>query len=66
MIESTRMLLEWLGHRRGQPAAVAAARDLSVAVTAALADPSVRTGDIRGSGTTAAFTRAVVRALDDV
>jgi 3-isopropylmalate dehydrogenase len=63
MIESTRMLLDWLGHRRGQPAAVAAAADISKALTAALADSAARTGDIRGRGNTAAFTRTVVDNL---
>jgi 3-isopropylmalate dehydrogenase len=63
MIESTRMLLEWLGHRRGRPAAVAAAADITRALTAALADPAARTGDIRGRGTTATFTQAVLANL---
>jgi 3-isopropylmalate dehydrogenase len=63
MIESTRMLLEWLGHDRGVPAAVAAARDMSRATTAALADAASRTGDIRGTGTTESMTRAIVAAL---
>ena len=64
MIESTRMLLEWLGHDRGVPRAVAAAQAMSRATTAALADPAARTGDIRGSGTTSTFTEAIVRAIE--
>jgi len=63
MIESTRMLLEFLGVSRGRPEAVAAAADISKAVTAALADPKARTGDIRGTGNTATFTRAVLDNL---
>ena len=63
MIESTRMLLEWLGHDRGVPAAVAAAKDMSRATTLALADPASRTGDIKGTGTTASMTQAIVAAL---
>ena len=63
MIESTRMLLEWLGHDRGIPAAVAAAKDMSRATTKALADPAARTGDIRGTGTTASMTNAILAAL---
>jgi len=63
MIESTRMLLEWLGHDRGVPAAVEAARDMARATTQALADPASRTGDIRGTGTTASMTQAIVAAL---
>ncbi len=63
MIESTRMLLEWLGHRRDRPTAVAAARDIARGLEAALADPAARTGDIRGRGTTATFTQAVLANL---
>jgi 3-isopropylmalate dehydrogenase len=63
MIESTRMLLEWLGHSRQRPAAVTAARDISSALIAALADPMARTGDVRGSGDTTTFTQAVLRKL---
>jgi len=63
MIESTRMLLEWLGRDRGVPAAVAASKDIERATTKALADPASRTGDIRGTGTTASMTRAIVEAL---
>src|SRR5206468_6710494 len=44
MIESTRMLLEWLGHDRKIPAAVAAAQAMSRATTAAIANPATRTG----------------------
>jgi 3-isopropylmalate dehydrogenase len=64
MIESTRMLIEWLGHNRKRPEAVAAARSMSRAMTAALADPKARTGDIRGTGNTAAMTQAVIRGIE--
>ncbi|HET9577400.1 MAG TPA: isocitrate/isopropylmalate family dehydrogenase [Usitatibacter sp.] len=63
MIESTRMLLEWLGHRRGQPNAVSAAAAMSRATTQALADPAARTGDIRGHGNTASMTQRIIAAL---
>jgi len=63
MIESTRMLLEWLGNNRGIGAAVDAAQAMSRATTAALADPQSRTGDIRGTGDTASMTRAIIAAL---
>lgn len=63
MIESTRMLFDWLGHSRGNEGAVRMASSMSRATTAALADRSARTGDIRGSGNTAAFTQAVLRHL---
>ena len=71
MIESTRMMFEWLGHSRGNAAAVRMAASMSRATTAALADPKARTGDIRGRGNTATFTQAVAarsarsEAVDD-
>ena len=64
MIESTRMLLEWLGHDRKIPAAVAAAQSMSRATTAALANAQTRTGDIRGTGTTRSMTEAIVRGIE--
>ena len=63
MIESTRMLFEWLGHSRQRPEAVAAGQSIGAALAVALADPAARTGDIRGQGTTRTFTDAVLRAL---
>jgi len=63
MIDSARMMFEWLGHSRGNQAAVRMADAMSRATTAALADPAARTGDIRGRGTTATFTAAIVRNL---
>ena len=63
MIESTRMLLEWLGHRRGQPNAVAAARAMSLATTEALRDPAARTGDIRGHGSTRSMVSRILSGL---
>jgi 3-isopropylmalate dehydrogenase len=64
MIESTRMLLDWLGRDRKVPQAVAAAASMGQATTAALADPASRTGDIRGTGRTDDMTRAIIRAIE--
>ena len=64
MIESARMMIEWLGHDRGVPQAVAAAGAISRAITAALADPAARTRDIRGTGGTADMVRAIIRNLE--
>jgi 3-isopropylmalate dehydrogenase len=64
MIESTRMLIEWLGHNRGVPAAVKAGQAMSRATTAALADANARTGDIRGKGNTASMTRAIIEGIE--
>jgi 3-isopropylmalate dehydrogenase len=63
MMESTRMMFDWLGHSRGNDGAVRMAASMSNAITAALADPAARTGDIRGKGNTATFTQAVLRNL---
>ena len=63
MIESTRMMFEWLGHSRGNDGAVRMAASMTRATTAALGDAEARTGDIRGRGTTATFTQAVLRGL---
>jgi 3-isopropylmalate dehydrogenase len=64
MIESTRMMFEWLGHSRCNANAVKMAAAMSGAVTGALADPQARTADVRGSGTTATFTQAVIQHVD--
>ena len=63
MIESTRMMFEWLGHSRGNESAVRMAASMSGAITAALACTEDRTGDIRGRGNTATMTQAVLRGL---
>jgi 3-isopropylmalate dehydrogenase len=63
MIDSTRMLLDWLGRRRGIAPAVEAARTMERAIVATLADPKARTGDIGGSGSTATMTAAIVAVI---
>ena len=63
MIESTRMMFEWLGHSRNNEGAVRMGASMARATTEALADENARTGDIRGKGNTASFTQAVLRNL---
>jgi len=63
MIESTRMMIEWLGHSRKLPAAIEAAQLMEAAITKALADPASRTRDIRGTGRTVDMTRAIVAGM---
>jgi 3-isopropylmalate dehydrogenase len=63
MMESTRMMFDWLGHSRQNDGAVVMAASMSRAITEALADPQARTGDIRGQGNTASMTQAVLRKL---
>jgi 3-isopropylmalate dehydrogenase len=64
MIESTRMMFEWLGHNRGIKEAVATATSMKRGIERALADPATRTRDIRGTGGTSDMTRAVVAAIE--
>jgi 3-isopropylmalate dehydrogenase len=63
MIESARMMFDWLGHSRKNEGAVRMAASMSAATTAALADKAARTGDVRGHGNTATFTQAVIGHL---
>ena len=63
MMESTRMMFDWLGHSRANPGAVRMAASMSRAITGALGDVQARTGDIRGKGNTATMTAAVLAAL---
>src|SRR4051794_17757376 len=63
MMESARMMFDWLGHSRGNGDAVRMAASMSRAITEALSDVEARTGDIRGNGNTATMTQAVLRAL---
>ncbi|WP_414472190.1 isocitrate/isopropylmalate dehydrogenase family protein [Microvirga sp. M2] len=65
MIESTRMLFDWLGHVREVPEAIAAAASMERAMTRTLMDPASRTGDIRGTGRTGDMTRAIVRNIEE-
>ena len=50
MVESTRMLIEWLGQRRDVPEAQVAADLVLRGIEHAMADPAARTPDIRGTG----------------
>ena len=64
MIESTRMMFEWLGHNRGIKPAVDAAAAMKRGIERALSDPATRTKDIRGTGGTNDMTRAIVAAIE--
>jgi 3-isopropylmalate dehydrogenase len=63
MVESTRMLVEWLGLRRGIPEAGAAAALVQRGIESALADPSTRTPDIRGTGSQRDMVDGILRGL---
>jgi 3-isopropylmalate dehydrogenase len=63
MIESTRMLVEWLGRKRNIPAALAASDLMTKGIRAALADRASRTGDINGTTNTAGMVAAIIRNM---
>lgn len=65
MIESTRMLFEWLGHRHDQPAAVATAARMRQGMDRALANPATRTPDIRGTATQQAMVEGILAGMQD-
>ncbi|WP_426956562.1 isocitrate/isopropylmalate dehydrogenase family protein [Muricoccus radiodurans] len=64
LILSAAMMLDWIGTKRGNAAASAAAKSIEAAVDKVLNEPSQRTRDLPG-GTlgTAAFGRAVAAAV---
>ncbi|MBO0905897.1 isocitrate/isopropylmalate dehydrogenase family protein [Jiella sonneratiae] len=63
MVESTRMLLDWLGRRREVPAAVEAAALIRRGVDHALSRPESRTRDIRGVGTQRDMVEAILAGI---
>jgi 3-isopropylmalate dehydrogenase len=64
MIESARMMIEWLGHNRKIDQAVRAAALIESAITTALANPATRTRDIKGTGNTVDMTRGIIAAIE--
>jgi 3-isopropylmalate dehydrogenase len=63
MVESTRMLLEWLGRRRGCAEAVAAADRMRHGIEAAIARPATRTRDVCGTGTQRDMVEGILAGL---
>jgi len=63
MMESTRMLFEWLGHAHGQPAAIHMSQILLAALGDALSRPETRTPDIRGTGSPCDMENAILAAI---
>lgn len=64
MIESTRMLFEWLGHRHGQAAAIATSARMRRGLDAALADPATRTPDILGTASLDRMVEGVLAGME--
>ncbi len=63
MIMSGKMLLEWLGHQRGVPQAVAAAARIDRAMDKVIADAKALTPDLGGGASTSAMGDAVAAAV---
>ena len=63
IIMSAQMLLDWLGRRHSDQAAVSAARKMDQSVHATLSQDGVRTRDIGGSASTDEFGRSVVNRI---
>src|SRR3546814_1024016 len=63
MIESTRMLLDWLGRAHGVFPAVEAAAAMREAMDRALASPATRTRDIAGTADLEGMTQGILSAL---
>jgi len=64
MIESTRMLFDWLGRRHDNAAAVATADRMKRGIDAALSAPETRTPDIRGTATQRGMIDGILRGME--
>ena len=63
MIMSGKMLLEWLGRKRGDATASAAARMIDDAMESVIAEAKHLTGDLGGKASTTGMGDAVVAAM---
>ncbi len=64
IIESTRMLFDWLGHHRKNSAAIEMSRLMKTGIDAALSDPATRTPDINGKATQLEMVEAIMRGME--
>jgi 3-isopropylmalate dehydrogenase len=64
-ILSGAMMLDWLGERHNDPAAVTASRRIEAAVASVIAQGKTLTPDLGGKAGTRAVGEAVLRALED-
>ncbi|KQT61874.1 MULTISPECIES: isocitrate/isopropylmalate dehydrogenase family protein [unclassified Aureimonas] len=63
MIESTRMMVEWLGHNRSIPEALSASVLMERGIMQALSRPETRTRDIKGTVGTRGMTDGILAAI---
>ena len=64
MIESTRMLFDWLGHHHGLERVLELSRHMKRGIDAALAEPATRTPDIRGTGTQEDMVAGIIKGME--
>jgi 3-isopropylmalate dehydrogenase len=64
MIESTRMLFDWIGHHHRIAQGIEMSRLMKAGIDAALADPATRTPDIRGTGSQAAMVEGILKGME--
>jgi 3-isopropylmalate dehydrogenase len=64
MLESTRMLFDWLGNNRRLPTAIRMSEIMKKGIDAALGDPAKRTPDIRGTGTQRDMIEGILEAMN--
>lgn len=65
MLESTRMLIEWLGQRHNNAHAVLTAEIMRRGIKGALADPKSRTPDIEGTGKLQDMVDGIIKHMSD-
>jgi 3-isopropylmalate dehydrogenase len=65
MIESTRMLFDWMGHNRRLDTALEMSRLMKAGIDEALSDPATRTPDIRGTGAQADMVDGILRGMEN-
>lgn len=63
LVQSSILLVEWLGQKHNNAAFTDASTAMMAAVDAALADPATRTGDLGGSASTDQVGAALIAAL---
>jgi 3-isopropylmalate dehydrogenase len=63
MIMSGQMLMEWLGHKHGEPRAVEAARLMERAVEQCIREAKALTPDLGGKATTSQMGDAIAAAV---
>src|ERR1700704_5844151 len=63
MIVSGQMLLAWLGRKKDEPRAVAAAQRIGSAVVRVMQDPALLTPDLGGSGSTGSVTDLIIETI---